>query len=119
MYESDNEKQSHKLEDEADTLIVDILRLLAEATDLRCLVHGKLRYLDKKLLKKCVHLIMIYDDLSTLNQLSKNINLGMSTLSKMINDSEEQTANRTSVDKIINYMYKIADKYERQLKKPL
>lgn len=113
MYETSEEKQSYELEQQADALIVDVMRTLAEATDKRCLVHGRTRYIDKKLLKKCVHLIMIYDDIGNMKQFCSKTTLAFSTLSRMINDNDEYTANRTSVEKIINYMYKVADDYEQ------
>jgi len=113
MYETEDEKESYKLEEQADLLIVEVLRTLADAADKRCLVHGRTRYLDKTLLNKCVHLIMIYDKTATMNKLSKKIGLSFSTLSRILNDNDELTANRVSVEKIINYMYKIADTYEK------
>lgn len=116
MYETEDERYSFELEQQADKLTIDVLRLLADATDKRCLIHGRTRYIDKQLLRKCVHLTMIYDDSVTMTQFSKNASIAFSTLSRMLNDNDELTANRVSVDKIINYMYEIADKYERKMK---
>ncbi|OEK60603.1 hypothetical protein [Staphylococcus equorum] len=115
MHETEDEKQSYKLEQQADTLIIDVLRNLAEATDKRCLAHGRTRYLDKQLLKKCVHLTMIYDNAPTMDQFCKNTGLAFSTLSRILNDNNEYTANRANVEKIINYMYKVADDYETKI----
>ena len=48
-----------------------------------------------------------------MKQFCSKTTLAFSTLSRMINDNDEYTANRTSVEKIINYMYKVADDYEQ------
>lgn len=112
MYETEEEKQSYKLENKADLLIVEAMHTLADAVDKRCLVHGRTRYLDKALLNKCVHLMLIYDETETMKQLSKKIGLSFSTLNRMLSDNDEWTANRVSVEKIINYMNKIAGTYE-------
>ncbi len=115
---TEKQAMSYRLEKEADTLMIDVLRILAETADMRCLVHGRLRMLDKPLLKKCVDLIMIYDNIPNLNQLSRKLNIGSSTLNKLINESDETTANRTSVDKLVAFMYQLADDYEKKIKKP-
>lgn len=108
MYETEDEKQSYQLEKKADLLMVDVMQALADAADKRCLVHGRTRYIDKALLNKCVHLIMIYDDSITMKQLSKKVGLSFSTFNRILSDNGELTANRLSVEKIINYMNEIA-----------
>lgn len=117
MYETEDEKQSYRLEEKADQLILEGLRTLADAIDKRCLVHGRTRYLDKALLNKSVHLIMIYGEIETMKALSKQIGLSFSTLSRILNDNDELTANRVSVEKIIDYMYKVSDTYAKQMHK--
>lgn len=112
MYETEDEKQSYELEKKADSLMIEVMHTLADAVDKRCLVHGRTRYLDKALLNKCVHLMLIYDETETMKQLSKKIGLSFSTLNRMLSDNDEWTANRVSVEKIINYMNKIAGTYE-------
>ncbi|MDU0936922.1 MAG: hypothetical protein E7A88_00090 [Dermabacter sp.] len=114
MYETAEEIKSRKLEEIADYQMIEVFRLLAEATDKRCLVHGRLRYLDKELLNKCVHLIMIYDNLNTIAELCERLDISNVTIRRLIGKSDQQTANRLSVDKIIQAMNDLADKLEKE-----
>ena len=98
------EATSYQLEQEADRLFVQMMRTLAEAVDNRCLVHGRLRYIDVPLLNKSIHLIMIYRQIDTINQLAIELNLSFATINRMIRVSEAQTVNRKSVDKVIDFM---------------
>lgn len=110
------EEISYQLEEEADRLFVQMMRTLAEAVDNRCLVHGKLRYIDVPLLNKSIHLIMIYRHIDTINQLAKELELSFATVNRMIREGESKTVNRKSVDKVIDFMYRTADDYEKQNK---
>ncbi|MGD6773663.1 hypothetical protein [Staphylococcus simulans] len=116
MYSKENQQISYRLEEEADTLIIDVLRMLAEAADLRCIENDQLKTLDKGILKKCIGLIMVYGEISSIRQLSIKLDLEQNTLNKMFNESGEKTVNRENVDRIIEYMYKLADDYETQMK---
>ncbi|EGQ2789536.1 hypothetical protein NAC36_002436 [Staphylococcus pseudintermedius] len=112
MYETADEVKSRKLEEIADYQMIEVFRLLADATDKRCLVHGRLRYLDKDLLNKCVHLIMIYENKKTIKEVSDLLGITSVTLSNLIGKNDKRTSNRLSVDKIIKGMNDIADRLE-------
>ncbi|WP_215392844.1 hypothetical protein [Staphylococcus aureus] len=116
MYETADEIKSRKLEEIADYQMIEVFRLLADATDKRCLVHGRLRYLDKDLLNKCVHLIMIYENKKTMKEVSNLLGITSVTLSSLISNNDKQTSNRVSVDNIIKGMNDIADRLERNAK---
>ncbi|HDG9757026.1 hypothetical protein [Staphylococcus epidermidis] len=117
MYETADEIKSRKLEEIADYQMIEVFRLLAEATDKRCLLHGRLRYLDKELLNKCVHLIMIYDNINTITELCERLDITNITIRRLIGKNDKQTANRLSVDKIIKAMNDLADRLENELNK--
>ncbi|WP_267239610.1 hypothetical protein [Staphylococcus aureus] len=117
MYETAEEIKSRKLEEIADYQMIEVFRLLAEAIDKRCLVHGRLRYLDKDLLNKCVDLIMIYDNLNTRAELCERLDITNVTIRRLIGKNDHQTANRLSVDKIIQVMNDLADRLENELNK--
>lgn len=112
MYETADEIKSRKLEEMADYQIVEVIRLLADATDKRCLVHGRLRYLDKPLLNKCVHLIMAYENKRTIKEVGDLLGITNVTLGSLLGKNDKQTSNRVSVDKIIKGMNDLADKLE-------
>lgn len=117
MFETKEEKASYELEKKSDVLMVDVLRLLARAVDKRCMVHGRLRYIDKELLNKSIQLVMTYDKVPTLNKFAKELNVSATTLHRMIHSDSNQTVNRLTVDKVIDYMYKVADKIEEKNRK--
>ncbi|MFH0717409.1 hypothetical protein WMC59_11515 [Staphylococcus delphini] len=114
MYETADEIKSRKLEEMADYQIIEVIRLLADATDKRCLVHGRLRYLDKPLLNKCVYLIMAYENKSTIKEVSELLDITNVTLGSILGKNDKQTSNRISIDKIIKGMYDLADRLERK-----
>lgn len=117
MYETADEIKSRKLEEIADYQMIEVFRLLADATDKRCLVHGRLRYLDKPLLNKCVHLIMVYENKNTIKEVSELLGITSVTLGSLIGNNNKQTSNRLSVDKIIQGMNDLADKLEHNAQK--
>ena len=111
-----NEQQSFELEQQADKTFVNMIRLLAEAVDKRCFVHGRLRFIDTPLLNKSLHLVMIYNDIKSSHQLAKRLDISFKTLNKMMNRSDSETMNRKGIDKVIEFMNQTADEYEKKLK---
>ncbi|EZV57623.1 TPA: hypothetical protein QIX74_001526 [Staphylococcus aureus] len=101
------------LENEADQHFVKMIRLLAEAVDIKCLTHGKLRYMDTKLLKKSIQLLMLYRGIDSMTELAKELKVSTGTITKMMHDKDNRTVNKASIDTLIEYMYETADEYER------
>ena len=58
---------------------------------------------------------MIYDNLNTRAELCERLNITNVTIRRLIGKNDHQTANRLSVDKIIQVMNDIADKFEKEL----
>lgn len=109
-----NEQQSFELEQQADKIFVSMIRLLAEAVDKRCFVHGRLRYIDTPLLNKSIHLVMVYNNIKSAHQLAKKLDISFNTLNKMMNHSDSETMNRKSIDKVIELMNQTANDYEKK-----
>lgn len=102
------DKDDIQLEKEADQHFAKTIGLLAETIDLRCFVYGKLRYVDTKLLKKSVHLVMTHQSIDSLKALAKEIDVSPGTVNRMIQTTESVSVNRVSIDKLIDYMHNIA-----------
>lgn len=103
------DKDDIQLEKEADQYFAKTISLLADTIDLRCFAYGKLRYVDTKLLKKSVHLVMTHQSIDSLKALAKEIDVSSGTINRMIQTADNVSVNRASIDKLIDYMKNIAN----------
>lgn len=101
-------KQDIQLEQEADSYFNKVIELLAETIDLRCFTYGKLRYVDTKLIKKSIHLVMTHQSIDSIKQLSTEIDVSSGTLNRMMHSTDEISVNRATIDKLVDYMHHIA-----------